>query len=291
MTLTGRIYLNVGHTGLNAAGLERWLARRQLKPVYLIHDLIPITHPGYCRPGEASRHATRMRQALRSARGIIVNSEATGAELTGFARSEGLAAPKMLAALLGIERLAAGTGISPRSHPYFLCIGTIEGRKNHILLLHIWEMLKQELGAAAPELILVGQRGWEADDVFAMLDHPTLAKVIELDACDDAQLANLLDHARALLMPSFAEGFGLPVLEAMARGTPVIASDIPVFREITQAIPCLIAPDDMVAWRRAILNHLTDSPAREAQRRKLADFAPPSWADHIASVRRWLTTL
>lgn len=291
--LAGGTYLNVGHTGLNEPSLVTWLSRHKLRPIYLIHDLIPITHPAYCRPAEAEKHVTRIRNALRSAAGIIVNSAATGAELERFARDRNLPAPRMLVAHLGIEKLPAGTGIAPRDHPYFLSIGTIEARKNHILLLRLWESLRDQLGPDTPDLVLIGQRGWEAEEAFAMLDGPPheAGRIIELGGCNDADLAAWLDHARALLMPSQVEGFGLPVVEAMARRTPVIASDLPVYREITQGIPMLVHPDDMAAWREAVLTYLVDSSQRKQQQRLLAAYCPPEWKRHMALVNAWLDRL
>lgn len=289
----GRIYLNVGHTGLNARGLTDWLARHRLKPVYLIHDLIPITHPAYCRAGEAERHAGRIRNALRSARGLIVNSAATGAELAQFAQGGGLPVPDILVAHLGIEDLPAAIGAAPWPRPYFLSIGTIEARKNHILLLRLWERLREELRSETPDLVLIGQRGWEADETFALLDEGRheFGRVLELDRCSDAELAAWIDHARAVLMPSHAEGYGLPVMEAMSRGMPVIASDLPVYREVAQDIPLFLDPDDGNAWLRAVRRYLADSPEREEQRRRLATYRPPSWQEHLARAREWLVTL
>lgn len=287
-----RIYLNVGHTGLNVSGLGEWIARHRLRAVYLIHDLIPITHPAYCRPQEAERHARRMRNALRSADAVIVNSRATGEELEAFARQEGLAMPEMLVAHLGIEKLSAGASSSPWPSPYFLCIGTIEARKNHILLLRAWEKLRSELGADTPDLLLAGQRGWEAEETFAMLDsgEHEHGKVVELDGCGDAELAALIDYAQAVLMPSHVEGYGLPVLEAMGRGAPVIASDLAVYREITDGIPLFLDPDDQTAWANAIKDYLGESAGREEQRRRLTAYNPPEWEGHMAQVRQWLRT-
>lgn len=290
----GRIYFNLGHTGLNAPGLAGWIAKHGLKAVYLIHDLIPLTHPEYCRPNEPEKHARRMRNALDSAHAVIVNSRATGTELERFARQEGLAMPEMLVAHLGIEKLSAGmAGASPWPSPYFLCIGTIEARKNHILLLRAWAKLRAELGPDTPDLVLVGQRGWEAEETFALLDHGQHehGKVVELDGCRDAELAALIDHARAVLMPSHVEGYGLPVLEAMSRGAPVIASDLAVYREITDGIPLFLDPNDEAAWVRAITVYLANSPEREGQRSRLAAYRPPEWSDHMAQVRTWLRAL
>lgn len=291
--LAGKICLNVGHTGLNEPTLPAWLAQARLRPVHLVHDLIPITHPAYCRAGEALRHAERMSNALRSARGIVVNSAETGVQLERFAQSQGLPMPPLLVAHLGIEGLASESGTNPHPRPYFLSIGTIEARKNHALLLRAWAALRDELGADTPDLVLVGQRGWEAQDTFALLDaHPAQhGRIIELGRCDDGELAGWIDHARAVLMPSHVEGYGLPVLEALARGTPVIASDLPVYREIAAGIPLLVDPDNEAAWRTAIRDHLAAGRDHQRQRRALADYTPPRWSDHFAQVQNWLGKL
>ena len=91
--LSGKAYLNIGHTGLDAPGLPAWLKAVGLTPIFLIHDLIPITHPEFCRAGEAARHAARMRHALIAAAGIIANSAATRDALAEFAAAQGLPMP------------------------------------------------------------------------------------------------------------------------------------------------------------------------------------------------------
>jgi glycosyltransferase involved in cell wall biosynthesis len=141
--------------------------------------------------------------------------------------------------------------------------------------------------------VLVGQRGWEAEDVFARLDAAPRdrGEVIELGQCDDAALAAWIDHARALLLPSKVEGFGLPMIEALARGTPVIAADLPVYREIAGAIPLLLDPEDNSAWLAAVQAYLGDSAERARQMDALATFNPPRWPAHMAQVRKWLKAL
>lgn len=292
--VAGKIYLNVGHTGLNAEGLVDWLAAQRLRPVFLIHDLIPITHPQYCRAGEAERHAKRMRHALAAAQGFIVNSADTGDELTRFARSEGGEPAPTLVAHLGIEKLsAAPVSAAPHERPYFLCLGTIEARKNHILLLRVWKALREELGAETPDLVLIGQRGWEAQDVFDLLDSESHAhgRVIELARCTDGELADWLDHAQALLMPSHIEGYGLPVLEAFSRGTPVIAADLAVYRELAPGIPVLLDAGDERGWQEAVRACLGESAEITRQKQLLQSYRAPDWPGHMALVRQWLERL
>ncbi len=289
----GSIYLNIGHTGLDDAGLVEWLKRQEWRPVYLVHDLIPISHPEYCRPGEARRHQRRMRTVLETAAGVIVNSAATGEALAQFARREGQAVPAMQVAWLAAPEHCASDTLPKSGRPTFVMIGTIEGRKNHLLLLHVWERLIKSMGPETPKLVLIGQRGWEADEVFALLDRSPRLKgyVRELGRCDDATMFGWLDQAQALLMPSFIEGFGIPVIEALQRGVPVIASDLPVFREIAGDIPLYLDPLDGQAWEAAIRAYCCDSPDRERQLAAMAAFRAPTWDDHFTKVDGWLATL
>lgn len=291
--MAGKLYLNIGHTGLDAPGLPEWLARRRLRPVFLIHDLIPITHPEFCRQGEDLRHMARMRHALASAHGVIANSRATLDALSRFAANEGLAMPESVVAWLGADEQVAPVPLPPPARPSFVTIGTIEARKNHLLLLHIWERLAARMGPNTPELILVGQRGWEADDVFALLDRSTRLKghVRELGRCDDATMLARIDQARAVLIPSFIEGFGIPLIEALQRGTPVIASDLPVFHEIAGEIPLYLDPLDGQRWEAAICDFLTDSAERQRQLAEIPHFQPHSWDDHFNRVEVWLSEL
>ena len=289
----GWTYLNIGHTGLDASGLTDWLRKQQWKPVYLVHDLIPISHPEFCRPGESKRHRQRMRTVLDSAAGVIANSAATRDALLEFARRERRPEPPCEVAWLASPDEVDATPVPSGNRPTFVMIGTIEGRKNHLLLLHLWERLAKELGPATPKLVLIGQRGWEADEVFALLDRSPRLKgyVRELGRCDNATMLGWLDQARALLMPSFIEGFGIPVIEALQRGVPVIASDLPVFREIAGDIPLYLDPLDGQGWEAAIRAYCGDAPDRARQLAAMPSFRTPTWDDHFAKVDGWLATL
>ena len=290
----GRFYLNIGHTGLDFGGFQEWVHRSDLRPIYLVHDLIPITDPQFCRSGEADRHRNRMRSALKTGAGIIGNSQATIDQLRAFAASEELPMPPALAAWLGVDALPAPAEFSRSRSPTFVVLSTIEARKNHLMLLRIWSRLIDRFGDAAPRLLIIGQRGWEAEPVFDLLDNSEKLRghVVELKSCSDEELASHLRSATALLFPSLAEGYGLPLLEALGLGVPAIASDLPVFREIAGEIPEYLAADNDVAWESAILDYAdSEGVRRQRQLVRLRGFEPPSWESHFKRIEDWLRTL
>ncbi len=291
----GRLYINTGHTALHERRYLEWTQTADVRPVYMIHDLIPITHPEYCRAGESERHVQRVRNMLASAVGIVGNSRATLDSLTTFAAAEGVATPDMLAVPLGTApRLDAPADPPTPDRATFVMLGTIEARKNHFLLLQIWARLVRAYGGNAPRLLIIGQRGWECEEVFELLDRSEELRdaVIEAANCSDAEVGRHLRGARALLFPTLVEGYGLPLIEALAMGTPVIASDLPVFHEVGQEVPDFIDPLDGPAWQAAVEAYSRiESAPRKAQLARLAHFRAPSWDDHFASVNTWLEAL
>ena len=171
--------------------------------------------------------------------------------------------------------------------PYFVCVGTIEARKNHLLLLNLWRQLAAELGVAAPRLVLIGQRGWETENAIDMLERcPALrGLVLERSNVPDDEAARLVGGAQALLLPSFAEGFGFPLIEALALGVPVLCSNLVALRENGGVVPEYLDPLDGAGWRDAVVDYAQPGSARRAaQLRRLSNWVPPSWRDHFATV-------
>ena len=155
-----------------------------------------------------------MRTVLTTGTGVIGNSQATLDELADFGRSAGLPSLPSVAAWLGTtERLAARADASAPDRPTFVVVGTIEARKNHLMLLQVWQRLVRRFGTNAPRLLIIGQRGWECEQVFDLLDRgETLREaVIELGDCTDEQLAQA-----SLERPRFA----LPKPDRRLRAAP-----------------------------------------------------------------------
>jgi glycosyltransferase involved in cell wall biosynthesis len=101
----------------------------------------------------------------------------------------------------------------------------------------------------------------------------------------DAEAHALLKRARAVLLPSFAEGYGLPLAEGLARGVPALCSDLPALREVGGSVPEYLDPLDGLGWMKAISDYAAPiSPRRDAQVERLKSWRPPSWSRHIADV-------
>jgi len=108
----------------------------------------------------------------------------------------------------------------------------------------------------------------------------------------DEEMSQILAGARALLMPSFAEGYGLPLAEALAHGIPALCSDIPSLREVGGNVPEYIDPLDGPGWQSAISDYAAaDSPRRQAQLERLANWRAARWETHFQHVSNLLETL
>ena len=292
----GSVPIASTHSWLAHGQMWDWLRMRECHPVVFIHDLIPIDYPEYSHPREKALHERRLVNSLRHSRGIVVNSYCTESAVKRFARRSELPVPPILVAPLGHDLPQRSIEPLPSEirKPYFLVLGTIEPRKNHLLLLTLWRELVRRHGDSTPQLVVVGRRGWECEQVVDLLErceiiHPHL---IERNNTTDAEVATLILKARALLMPSFAEGFGIPVLEALALGTPVISSPLPAIREFAGEIPDYAEPFDGARWLELIENHLDENSAiRRKQMRRLPGFIDTTWETHFRLVEEFLESL
>lgn len=261
------------------------LKRERARFICLVHDLIPLQYPEYAREGGAAEHEVRVRTILTYASAIVCNSQATLDAIAPWMDVVGRH-PQAVVAHLGTHahKPAPHVGVIADDRPYFVCIGTIEPRKNHLLLLNIWRRMSEEHGATnIPRLILIGRRGWENEQIVDMLERcPALKGCIEEQGrLSDREVMALLPGARALLMPSFAEGYGMPVAEALEFGVPAVCSDLPALREAGGDGPWFLDPLDGPGWRRAI-ETLASGPVQaraHSSGRKIS-----RWEDHIATL-------
>lgn len=278
------ILLNISHSGLEHDSYSYNIKKYQLKAIFFIHDLIPIEYPEYSRIGEKQKHINRLNTAIKSGYKIIVNSKDTSKKLSVYAQKNSLDLPEIVVSHLGIKEFIPKESSQPLVEHYFIMIGTIEARKNHLIILNVLREIIKEFGEKAPKLVIIGRRGWECENVIDMLERCDALQpyVLEIPKCNDTQLAEYLFGAQALLMPSFAEGYGIPVLEAISHKIPVIASDLNVFREIAGNIPEYISPLDAIGWKKMILEYCdNNSIVRNAQIKRMNDFKCPTWNAHF----------
>lgn len=284
-----RVYLQASPNNLHKPDLiERILRREQARFVCLVHDLIPIQFPEYARPTGKDVHCRRIDTVGRHADAVIAYSKATAEALTNYL-GEG-AVPPINIAPLGAHTQPIEAASQFKEEPYFLFVGTIEPRKNHLLLLNVWRQMVNKSkgrGRRPPKLVLVGRRGWENENVVDMLDRcPSLKEhVIEASRLSDPDAQELLRQSCALVMPSFVEGYGLPIAEALEIGVPVLCSDIPAHREVGGNVPEYLDPLDGPGWLKAIEDYAApNSICRQSQIRRMSGWHRPTWEAHIKIV-------
>ena len=283
-------YLLMSHHHLDRpAVIEMATRRRDAAFICFVHDLIPLEFKEYARPAEPARHQRRIECVAQLADGIVVNSDATRRSLQPWLDRARRSVPVLVAPLGADPPVRKQDGpvfdfLDGR--PYFVFLGTIEPRKNHLLALHVWRRLAEELGDAAPRLILVGRRGWENEQVIDLVERcgPLKGLVVERGDVSDSQALALMQGARALILPSFAEGYGLPVAEALNHGLPVLCSDLPALREVGQDVPEYFDPLDGTSLLQAVKDYAAPrSPRRAAQLARLRHWRAPSWDDHVTT--------
>ena len=201
--------------------------------VVVIYDCVPLSHPQFYRLEK--EFAVFFEWSLANAEGIMTISAFSEAEIR--ARLPAIK-PWVDHFHLGADFAQLSSGaprpalVSAFGSPCYLMVGTIAPHKNHSQALTAMEQHWQSGGEA--HLLIVGKVGWQADDFLGRIaKHPELGrKLFVFHDLDDDELAYAYARSQALVAASYVEGFGLPLVEALGRGLPVLASDIPVFREI-----------------------------------------------------------
>jgi glycosyltransferase involved in cell wall biosynthesis len=251
--------------------------------VVTIHDLIHIRFARFHGPGAALYARVMAGLAARRARGVIVDSESTRTDVI-----ELLATPEAkvrvipLGVSTGIRRVDAESAArfnAERALPagHVLYVGARKRHKNLELLLHAWATMP---AAERPPLVLSGP-AWTAREPLAVLAGTLgVANSIRFagELRDERELSCLYSGAALLVQPSLAEGFGLPPLEAMACGTPVVSTTGGSLGEVLGDAALTVAPGDVVAFAGALARALDDEPLREWLRAQgLARAATFTW--------------
>lgn len=251
----------------------------------MLHDLLPITHAKYYQAPWRDMFKRYVLELLAShADHVHFISAFTRDELARVAKDEGIARMAPGKVLHHGYDFGEGVASEPVSAavarviddptPFFLMVGSIEPKKNHVRVLEEFESLWQERKGV--RLVVVGRLGWKDKEIRrALLHSPHLhASLVWLDSVNDSDLRRLYEKSTGLIQASVAEGFGLPILEALSLGAPVLANDIPVFREVGGAFVTYFEMDSRGSLARRIDDLLTSGrpPLRRA-------FSWPTWRE------------
>ena len=268
---------------VDRATLLAQLRDRGVHVAVLVYDLLPQRRPEWFEAPLVEVSNATLRGQMSHAELVFAISEHTATDLADWNRAQQLTAPDATVVTLGAD--LPGETATPASlpaelagHDYVLVVGTVEPRKNHAVLLDAfdrWQRLGSDL-----HLVVVGRPGWHNDDVIARLEsHPQGGRTLHWwRHCDDATLAALYRSATVVAVPSITEGFGLPVIEALSYGAPVVASNGGALPEAADGHAELVAPDDVDGWVRAIVA-LDGTEHHRRVTSGLQGYRPPSWTD------------
>lgn len=265
-----------------------------------IHDTLYETHPRFFTPGFVRMARLTGRLAARQAALLFTVSEFSKSEI---ARLYGVDPARIVVTPNAVDRarfrpIVPAEGDDGLAHVvahglvsggYVCTVGRLEPRKNHVALLRAYALLP----APRPPLVVIGQRDFAHDEAFAEIARLGLQDDVRvLERVADDALPALLRHARVFAYPSFAEGFGMPVLEAMASGVAVVTSDTTALAEVAQGAALTADPEDPAAISSALGRLLADDAKRERLvRAGLAAAARYRWEDaaeaFVGAVRAW----
>lgn len=261
---------------------------------FVINDLLPVSMPEAFHPYARSLFTGWLRRVGMLADHLHCISRATAAELAAWLVDANLPyqfgrTPTIDSFPLGVEftaREATPSVLSPElteaaaARPTLLMVGTLEPRKGHTQALDALEQLwaqGQELN-----LVIVGHYGWLVESLVKRLENhqERNRRLFWLDQADDGVLASIYGITTALLAPSLGEGYGLPLVEAAHRRLPVIARDLPVFREVMGNYPAYFTATTPAELADAIAGWLANRPASGEPRHW------PGWRESAASLAR-----
>jgi len=232
------------------------LGRSKAKKIVTLHDVMPFKHPEFFTDYTLSYIIKGIKEVLETVDGLITVSEFSKKDI---AKTFNYNADKIFVTYHGIDRNIFCKKDVPKPLPeeYILHIGGLNPRKGLRYFLEAFSKIKEKL---PHKLVLIGNLGWKDPRVHKMIDEYNLCDRVVLKKVDTMdEMVSYYNHAAMLVFPSLYEGFGLPPLEAMACGCPVITSDNTSLQEIYEGYALLVDPKDTNVLAEKILNVVKDN--------------------------------
>ena len=286
-------------------GADSWILAGRMQSLgvafgVLVHDLFAITMPELCVEGVGPQFEASLRAGLNTWDFIIANSAFTASDIQDFVGRNRLRPFPVITLPLahGLEPfpLAGKPADLPeelKAQPFVLCVGTIEPRKNHAALLDVWASLAEK-HPDLPQLVLAGREGWRSEDLVRRLESGAEQKVRWLPDVSDPQLQALYGACLFTVFPSFAEGWGLPVGEALSHEKVCVTSNRTAMPEVGGKFAVYADPHDKDDLGRVLEALLFDGKTlarRQAMIRRA--FRPRTWSDVagdlVAEISAFLT--
>lgn len=264
-------------------GISSFIQNPPCRLAAMFHDAIPVKLPHITWPQSVQRHPEYMKLLAGFERAWAI-SEATRRDFTGFWRWQGVdVRAEVDVVALGADFDGSSRvqrePVVPAGKPSLLCVGIVEPRKNQLFLIEVCEALWRD--GVDFELHIVGRINPHFGKPIAaqMKSLQKREKRFQFHAeASDRQLATLYANARAVVFPTIAEGCGLPLLEALWRGVPCVASDLPVLGENAGAGGCLMAKvNDAADWGAKLRRVLLDGDENRRLQREAMTRTLPQW--------------
>lgn len=260
--------------------LIRQFGKKGMKFIPLFHDMIPLTEPELTPPEMNNIFNMFIRKALRAAAHILTVSRHCAQDIADYAREIGYACPPLTAIGNGGNTCLESGDELLFAEPYVLSVGTIERRKNHLLLARVWKKLLAKYGDKTPLLVLVGKFGRDIKALLDLLKESDFLgqKVKILNNVSDSGLDSLYKNCLFTAYPSYYEGWGLPVSESLAYGKACLCSSASALPEAGGDFCVYFNPHDLNDCYAKAETLILDTARRmELETRIALEYKPVTW--------------
>lgn len=276
------------------------LKKRNVTVVAHVYDVLPITYPQYFQAKTVYAFMDYIGAQLLYADCIIVNAETTKQAILDLCERLERKAPKIYVNYLGVDQKEQHLSTenivreelvnSIKSDKVILMVGTIEPRKNHKLLLKAYDEGLKELGYT---IMIAGAVGWKTEELMTTIrEHEDYGKhIFHFTNLNDQEIAYLYKKAKFVAFLSYAEGFGLPIIEALQHKTPVIASATPINQEVGKHYCDYFTQDRAKELCEIVLKYEENPQLYEDKIRGIEEFKSDSWQESAENIKGILESI
>jgi glycosyltransferase involved in cell wall biosynthesis len=280
-------YINTSHSNLEYLGVWRQQFRDKVKILSYLHDILPLSHKEYFLEASINKSRVRIENAIQFSDKILTSSYYNLNAIESYFHKVNA---EINVINLGNRHEAfniTNTNLPSLNKPYFLMVGTIEPRKGHLLILDVWRKLLAELDDP-PKLYIFGRKGWGMEkfkEKLSLLTSHEKGFIFFNSKISDNEIIQYTKSAIALLSPSFAEGWGLTVSESLSLGTPVIASNLDVYKEQAEEYIIFVKDNTSSSWLEKIKEVIINQHLIKFHN-NLKKFKPNEWDYHFKMLEK-----